>query len=230
MKKNDNHLIYVIVPCYNEAEVLRQTILPLIEQQYKVVVVDDGSIDNSWESVQDLPVFYLKHLTNLGQGAALQTGMDFVLKEGGKIAVHFDADGQHDAKNISDLVQPILDNEYDIVIGSRFLEHGEAIGLPFIRKIILQLGRIFNKIFTGFWFSDAHNGFRALGIEALKKIDLKENRMAYATEILQQIRKENLSIKEVPVSITYTKYSISKGQNNLNAINIFIDMTIRKLL
>ena len=109
--------IYVIVPCFNEKAVLRQTLLPLTKQKYNVIVVDDCSSDASQEDLKDLPIHYLRHSINLGQGAALQTGMEFALQKDAEIVVHFDADGQHPANEISNLIQPILDGKYDIVLG-----------------------------------------------------------------------------------------------------------------
>lgn len=223
LKKN-NQQIYVIVPCYNEAEVLRQSILPLVEQQYKVVVVDDGSMDNSWETIRDLPVFYLKHLTNLGQGAALQTGMDFVIKEGGQIVVHFDADGQHPVEEIPNLIQPLLNGEYDVVLGSRFLNIENAKEIPKKKRVLLKLAIIFNGLVTRVWLTDAHNGFRALNYRALERIRLTENKMAHATEILSIIKKQNLRVKEIPIKIIYSNYSIKKGQSSWNSLNIIFDI------
>lgn len=231
MKDPQHHeSVFIIVPCYNEKTVIRQTLLGIINTGFSIVVVDDGSTEDIYAEVQDLSVYYLRHIINLGQGAALQTGMDFAVQHGAQAVVHFDADGQHDPKEISTVLHPILNQECDVVIGSRFMKNSKAENIPFSRKIILQLGRVFNKIFTGFWLTDAHNGFRALSINALKKIKLQENRMAHATEILQQIKKEKLTLKEVPVHIIYSEYSIAKGQSPWNAINILIDMTIRKLL
>lgn len=229
-KIEDPSQIYVIIPCFNEAQVLRQTILPLVKCQYQVVIVDDGSTDNSWRTIQDLPVFYLKHLTNLGQGAALQTGMDFVLKEGGNIAIHFDADGQHPPEEITNLIKPILEENYDIVIGSRFLKKENKNQIPRKKIIVLKLARYFNGLMTGVWLTDAHNGFRALNRNALEKIRFSENGMAHATEILSLIKKQNLILKEIPVNINYTAYSIQKGQSIWNALNILFDLLKKRWL
>lgn len=222
--------IYVIVPCFNEKAVLRQTILPLIDLQLKVIVVDDCSTDLPKETIEDLPIFYLRHAINLGQGAALQTGMDFAKQQDADIVIHFDSDGQHPAHQISELIQPILDGKCDVVLGSRFLQKESIQNIPFKKQILLKLARWVNGIITGLWLSDAHNGFRALNKEALGKIRLTENRMAHATEILSLIKKANLRVKEIPVTISYTEYSMQKGQSIWNAVNILFDLFKKRWL
>ena len=113
--------IFVIIPAYNEAGALAATIVPLIEAGHRVVVVDDGSTDDTQRVLKGLGATVVRHAVNLGQGAALQTGMDYALRHGAEIAVHFDADGQHPAVAIPCLVEPILRGDADIVLGSRFL-------------------------------------------------------------------------------------------------------------
>ena len=111
---------------------------------------------------------------------------------------------------------------------SRFLSGAEHKDIPRFRKIILRGAKLINWLFTGMWLSDAHNGLRALNKKALQAIHLRENRQAHASEIILQIRKNNLSFLEVPISVLYTEYSKSKGQSAWNAINIFIDLCLRR--
>ena len=227
---NNPPQIYIIVPCFNEKAVLRQTLLPLIEQKYNVVVVDDCSSDASQEALKNLPIYYLQHSINLGQGAALQTGMNFAQQQGADIVVHFDADGQHPANEIPDLIQPILDEVADVVLGSRFLDKTKIENVPFKKRILLQAACWVNGWITGLWLTDAHNGFRALNRKALQNIYLTENRMAHATEILSLIKKANLRVKEIPVTISYTEYSMQKGQSIWNAVNILFDLFKKRWL
>src|SRR4029079_19417277 len=124
------------------------------------------------------------------QGAALQTGIDYAKMLEADIVVTFDADGQHSAADVKTLVEPLLKNEVDIVLGSRFLTTNTDI--PFPRKIVLQVARWVNFLFTGILLTDAHNGLRALGKRGLEKITITENRMAHASEILFEIKKQNL--------------------------------------
>src|SRR5579862_1491451 len=112
--------VMVIVPAYNEGPVIRSTVRSLLDAGYEVIIVDDGSQDDT-SAVRELPVVYIRHAVNLGQGAALQTGMTYALRAGADVAVTFDADGQHDSRQIDRLLAPILDGSADVVLGSRFL-------------------------------------------------------------------------------------------------------------
>ena len=222
--------IFIIIPCYNEKEVIRNTILPLMALPYEVVVVDDGSAENILEEIDDLNIHFLRHPVNLGQGAALQTGMDYAYQCEADFLVHFDADGQHQISDLEKMLKPLLENTCDVVLGSRFLNDQTKSEVPFYKRILLQSAKLVNGLFTGIWLSDAHNGFRALNREAFSKIRLEENNMVHATEIIQQIKQHELRYQEVSTEIIYTEYSKQKGQSPLNAISIFIDLILKKLL
>lgn len=221
--------LYIIIPCFNEDLVLRTTVSELMALGYKVIIVDDASTIPAKELLQDLPLHIVRHPINLGQGAALQTGMDYALKLGADAVVHFDADGQHSAEDIPRFLET-LNQGYDIVLGSRFLRTADKNSIPAKKRIVLQAARIVNLLFCGLWLTDAHNGFRALNKNALQKIRLQENRMAHASEILQQIKKNKLKVCEIPTFISYTEYSLQKGQKISNSLNIFLDLLLRKLL
>jgi glycosyltransferase involved in cell wall biosynthesis len=227
--KLDSKSVFVIVPSYNEGRVVANTVRPLMDAGYQVVVVDDCSSDDTRAVLESLPVSYIRHPINLGQGAALQTGMTFAYENGAEFAVHFDADGQHDAADIPKLLQPILDGRADITLGTRFQRAEDAAEVPPTRKVILRGAIIVNQALTGLKLTDAHNGFRAMNRLALSKIKMTENRMAHATEILSIIQKEKLRVEEVPVHIVYTEYSKEKGQSSGNALHILIDMILNKL-
>ena len=219
--------VFVVIPSYNEGKVIRQTIRSLGDQ-YHVVLVDDASTDDTANAVRDLPIYYLCHDINLGQGAALQTGMDFARQQGADVVVHFDADGQHNPADIDQFIHELHEHDLDIVLGSRFLRNGDLIAIPRLRRLLLRVARIINGLLTGLWLSDAHNGFRVMNRHALSTIQLKENRMAHASEILMQIRRKGLRYKEVPTHIIYTEYSQVKGQRWQGAIDILIDVFINK--
>ncbi len=221
--------VYIIIPCYNEQSVLRQTLSELLSLGARVLLVDDGSAIPVHELLADLPLTVLRHPLNLGQGAALQTGMDYALQHGARAAIHFDADGQHQATDIPRFLEA-LDEGADVVLGSRFLRQEDSDSLPRKRRLLLQGARLINLLFTGLWLSDAHNGFRALNQRAMQAIRLRENRMAHASEILSQIRQHGLKVKEIPTRISYTEYSVRKGQKLGNSLNILLDLILRKLL
>lgn len=220
--------VYIIIPVYNEAAVIAQTLHQLVQTEYNIVVVDDGSSDGCADIVMQFPVHYIAHPVNLGQGAALQTGMEYAKMRNALAVVHFDADGQHRVADIEQLLLPVLNDECDVVFGSRFLNKGDQV-IPLPKKGMLQLARYINWIFAGILLTDAHNGMRALGKEALNSIYLSENRMAHASEILMLVKAQGLRFTEVPVTIEYTAYSKRKGQSLWNAFNIFIDLLFKKI-
>lgn len=226
----DPKKVFIIIPSFNEGKVIRETIAPLIENGYRVVVIDDCSSDNTREALKGAPIFYLRHEINLGQGAALQTGLEFALNRGAEYAVTFDADGQHNYEEIPALMEPILVDRADITMGTRFKRPEDIAQVPPSRKLILKGAIMVNGLFTGMWLTDAHNGFRAMNRTALSKIKMRENRMAHASEILTLIRQAELRYEEVPVKIIYTDYSKMKGQSSMNSINILIDLILKKIL
>ncbi|MFH1857524.1 MAG: glycosyltransferase family 2 protein [Candidatus Omnitrophota bacterium] len=220
--------VFIVVPIFNEGPVLREVISELLGFYPTVVAVDDGSTDNSLETIQDLPVFSLRHLVNRGQGAALQTGIQFALQKGAEIIVTFDGDGQHDPRDIEKLLAPIQAGEADIVLGSRFLEKGSP--PPACRRMLLASAVFFTRFTTGLSITDTHNGSRAFSREAALKIQLTMDRMAHASEIFEIIRKEKLRYREVPVHIRYTPYSLRKGQSSWNLFRILWSLLERSLI
>lgn len=226
---NHNQYVYVLVPSYNESDILRDVVKKLVEKKYSVVVIDDGSTINQSDYLKDFSVHYIRHKLNLGQGAAIQTGTVFALKKRAKYIVHFDADGQHSVDDIEKLLITIQEKNLDIVFGSRFQASSLSPSVPLKKKVLLFFARYINYLFTGQLLSDAHNGLRALTSDASKKIILTENRMAHASEILFLVKKNQLHFAEAPVNITYTAYSKSKGQPAWNSIRIFFDLLLHKL-
>ena len=226
----DENRVFVIVAAYNEVRTIKSVLGPLIEAAYNVVVVDDASTDDSRAALCGLPVFYLRHAINLGQGAALQTGMSFALRQGADYIVHFDADGQHDPHDIPVLLMPLINGQADVVFGSRFMRPEDEKLVPPVKRLALYGGIRLNWILTGIKLTDAHNGFRALNRLAASRIYLKENRYAHASEILAQVKRHKLRYAERPTRIEYTDYSTSKGQSLWNAFNILFDVLIRRFI
>lgn len=209
--------VWVIIPAYNEAETISQSINDAGKYVKNIVVVDDSSCDYTYDVAVKSDAIVLRHCINLGQGAALQTGTEFALSKGAEIIIHFDGDGQHVACDIPNFIS-MIKSGFDVILGSRFL--GTVRNIPFFKKIILRLGIIFTWMFSGLLLSDTHNGFRAFSRKAASLIKINENGMAHASEILHEIKRLNMIYKEIPVEVRYSKYSILRGQSCFNGINI----------
>jgi len=213
-------MIYIIVPAYNEGEVIEQTLSELKDAGYNnIIVVNDCSTDNTANIAQKYAEV-INHQTNQGQGAALRTGISKAVSNGATKIITFDSDGQHDPKDIAQIVKEL--DKYEVILGSRFLGHTS--NLPFTRKVMLKGSVLLCRIFYGLKLTDSHNGLRGFRAQAATKIKITENRMLHASEILQRISEQKLSYKEVPVHIRYTKYSLQKGQSMWNAFRILKGM------
>lgn len=221
-----NH-IYIIIPAFNESQRINHVIRDVGKYADKIIVIDDGSSDDTLKKISGKNTVVLRHLLNLGQGAALQTGFTYVVQQKANIAVTYDADGQFYAEDIPKIIQPLLDNKADVSLGSRFL--GKTIGMPLLKLLTLKLGVLFTWLFSEIKLTDAHNGFRALNKKALLEINISQNRMAHASEIIEQIKIKKLRFVEVPVTIKYDEYSKKKGQSPLNSFNILFNLIFKKL-
>ena len=220
--------IFVIIPCYNEAPVVKATVASVLDRGYKVIVVDDCSKDGSRKELICLPIYYLRHRVNMGQGAALQTGIDFAKKKGAKYFVTFDADGQHDSDDIEGMISYLENNNADIVFGSRFLP-GSQTNVSRSRSAALNFGRYINYFVSGILLSDSFNGLRLLSRNAVEKIRVKENRMTHPVEILMLTASNKLKYVEYPVKIHYSDYSRRKGIKNKDGIKIMFEILLYKI-
>jgi len=219
---------FVVVPAYNEGRVIGDVITGLASAFPNIVVVNDGSSDETAEILRGLPAVVVKHQINLGQGASLQTGITFALERGANYIVTFDADGQHRAEDALSALRLLAEGQCDVVCGSRFL--GTTSNVPRMRKIILKTVVGLANLTAGTKMTDAHNGLRALSRRAASCLDLHQSGMAHASEIMSQLRNHKMNIREVPVQINYTQYSLAKGQSSLNSINILVDLVIGRFM
>jgi glycosyltransferase involved in cell wall biosynthesis len=217
----------VIVPAFNEAQAIASVLADLRRTGHQIVVVDDGSTDTTADLAMQAGATVVRHPINLGQGAALQTGITFALSEGADFVVTFDADGQHRADDITALLDALVGERADFALGSRFL--GRAANIPTSRRLLLQAAIWFTRITTGLAITDAHNGLRAMTRRGAQAISLRQNRMAHASEILDQIAASALKYVEVPITIEYSAYSLGKGQRSSAALDILFDLYARAL-
>ena len=223
--------LVIIVPAYNEAQVIFKVLkdLPIkIPGIFKLekIVINDGSTDDTQIEVKRAKVKILNHIFNRGLGAAIKTGLDYAKQVNADIAVTFDSDGQHNPKDINKIVKPIILNQADVVIGSRFKRRQKV---PIDRFIINWFANLTTFILFGISSTDTQSGLRAFSKKAINKLNYKADKMEFSSEILLEAKKHNLKVIEIPIHAIYTDYSRFKGQKNTNAIFVFSKFLVRLL-
>lgn len=219
---------WIVIPAYKESARIRTTLNELLPHYLNVVVVDDGSPDDTAAVARSCGVWVVRHPINRGQGASLQTGIDFALLHGAETIVTFDADGQHDPADIPAMLEPVQTGEADIALGSRFL--GNTVGMPLSRRLVLKAAVLFTRVASRIHVTDTHNGFRAMSRKSAQQLRIRQDRMAHASEILDEIRRLGLRYKEVPVTIRYSAATLEKGQSSWNAVRIVWQFLVGKVV
>lgn len=224
MKNNDTA---VIIPVYNEGQVIKKVVENVLKTFPIVVCVIDGGTDNSYSEVAKTSAQVVEHPINMGQGAALQTGIEQALKNP-KINyfITFDADGQHSIKDAEKMLKEIKKEKLDVVLGSRFL--GKVENMTIAKRIILKMAIGFTNVFSKVHLTDTHNGLRVFTRNFAQKLNIAAPDMVHASEIIDKLGKGDWNYKEVPITITYTDYSKAKGQSITNSINIVVDLFLTK--
>ncbi len=210
--------ILIAIPAYNEEKALAKTLRGVKKCGYKnILVVNDGSTDNTKEVAQVAKAYVLSHYKNMGLGVGIRTAILFAKKQKYDALVTFDADGQHDAADIKKILKPVVFGKSDVVVGTRNYHLPQV---PYIRRIILFCSNIYTKILFGIYSRDSQSGFRAMSRRAINSINPKGERMEISSEIFYEIKRHGLKYTEVPIKVIYTKYSLSKGQKNSNLFNV----------
>lgn len=205
--------IVALIPAYNESRSIGDVIKKVSGYVDKVIVIDDSSSDQTAFIAQSLGAKVLNHFRNMGVGAAMQTGINYVKTIKPDIVVTLDGDGQHKPEDIPRMIQPILSSDADLVLGSRFLQ-----GNPHMSLIKLFGNKFFAfliRILVGVKLTDTQTGFRALNLKALMSLDLKAN-YTYVQEMIIDLYVKKFKIVEVPIRVLPRKYGHSKV-----ALNIF---------
>lgn len=218
---------WIVIPAYNEAAVIGDTVRAVRRHFDNVVVVDDCSPDATERVAREAGAMVCRHPVNLGQGAAIQTGIDLALARGAAYIVTFDADGQHQPEDAVAMLGELEGKKVDVVLGSRFI--GRAEGISRQRVWLLKLAVAYTRATTGLNLTDTHNGLRAMTASAARGIHIRHNRMAHASELLSQIAQNQLRYVEAPCTIIYSDYSRAKGQKMSGAFAILWDLIIGKL-
>lgn len=214
--------IWIVIAAYNEGGQIASTIHDVRPYCPNIVVVDDASKDRTGAEALQAGAHVLRHPVNLGQGAALETGIRYALDKGADYIVTFDADGQHNAAEILPMADALRASTAMVALGNRFL--GKAVNISPRRKLLLKLAIFFTRITSGGNFKDVHNGFRVLRREFAEQFEFRQNRMAHASEILSFIAQNKIPYLEFPVTIAYTDYSMRKGQKNADALRVLMEL------
>jgi glycosyltransferase involved in cell wall biosynthesis len=218
----------IIVPAYNEERSISRVLRGLKKEGFgDIYVVDDGSRDRTYKIASENDAHVLRHAVNRGLGGALGTGITAALSDGADIIVTFDADGQHDPRQVKRLISPIIRGDADVVIGSRLIKPR---GMPLIRRIGNWGFNYITYFLFGVWTTDSQSGFRAFSRKAAARIKIQTNRMEVSSEIIKEIGRKRLRLKEIPIRAIYTDYSIKHGQTHLNGFRILGKLIMNKFM
>lgn len=216
--------VCIVIPVYNEASVIPEVIRELRQvDDFTIIVVDDGSHDNSCAVAKELGVLAVRHRINRGKGAAVKTGIEAAKRLGADIVVTMDGDGQHDPLDILTLIKPITEEGYDVTLGSRLIDHK---GMPIVKVIANKIGNVFTWLFYGVYVSDSQSGFRAFSKYAMQVIDTKAEKYEYDSKVIREMKNNRLKYVEVPITVRYTEYSMGKKhkQGFINGLKTLIRM------
>ncbi|MCD6149196.1 glycosyltransferase family 2 protein [bacterium] len=207
----ENIKIYIVIPAYNEATIIQNVIAEIKNTGYEnIIVIDDGSFDNTYEKAGEIEnITVLRHKINRGKGAAAKTGIEAAKLLGADIIVTMDSDGQHDPKNIENLVDPIINEKFDAVLGTRLINPK---GMPLHKILHNKIANLITWYLYGLWVTDSQSGFRAYSKNAFNAINTRTDNYAYDSEVIREIYNHKLKYKEVPISVRYTEYSMGKSQ------------------
>lgn len=221
---------WLIVPCYNEGTVIFDVLSHARETFPNIVAVNDGSRDDSAAQIRAAGAHLVNHPVNLGQGAAIQTGVEYARAQpGAQYFVTFDADGQHQVKDVVRMVERLRTEPLDIIVGTRFAGQDNS-QVPWIKRVVLKTVVLLSPRTKKLGLSDAHNGLRAFNRKVAEEMNIRMNGMSHASEIVGMIEKNGWRVDEEPVDILYTEYSMSKGQSLINGVNILADGLVARRL
>jgi glycosyltransferase involved in cell wall biosynthesis len=218
--------VWIVVPAYNEAGVIGDVISELRSVFPHVVCVDDGSADDTGDIALRAGAHLVRHPVNLGQGAAIQTGVEYARRQpGARVFATFDADGQHRVTDVLAMVDRLDADSADIVIGTRF---GAGVSRPpLLKRVVLQTAAALSPRGRRLGLTDSNNGLRVFNKIVADRLDITMNGMGHATEFIMLIDENRWRVAEQPVDVLYTEYSSAKGQPLLNGVNIIVDGFLR---
>lgn len=221
--QNDLAKTYIVIPAKDEASRISGVLEEVSTNGFKnIIVVNDGSQDHTDVVARQYGATVVTHHFNMGAGAATQTGIAYALRRGAEIIVTIDADHQHSPKDIKKLVETLLEEDLDVVIGARFL--GNNNDIPFIRVCYNKIANWVAYFFTGMWVNDSQSGMKAFRARFARQADITQNGFEFCIELLQHMRRLKSSYGEVPISVVYTADTMNKGQSFANGMRMMLRM------
>ncbi|ALT69185.1 glycosyltransferase family 2 protein [Methanobrevibacter millerae] len=223
--EEDKNATYVVLPAYNEATRIRPVIVDIASKGYNMVIVNDGSSDNTLEVVKQVKkefpdkIHIFSLMINRGVGIATQTGFEAVLRFNPKYVVSMDSDGQHSADDLDEMIKPLVTGEAEAVIGVRPFED-----MPKTRSFANSVMNFLTKIFYRVDVSDSQTGFRAITVDALDKISINAVGYLISSEFIREVNDNNIPFAEVPIQTIYTPETQAKGTNVTVALKILFQM------
>lgn len=222
---------WLVVPCYNEGPVIGDVLRNALKTFPNIVAVNDGSADNSTADIHAAGAHLVNHPVNLGQGAAIQTGVEYARAQpGARYFVTFDADGQHQVHDVVRMVDRLRTEPVDIIVGTRFADGANTDNVPWIKRLVLRTVVFLSPRSRRLGLTDAHNGLRAFNAKVASEMNIRMNGMSHASEIVNMMDHHGWRVAEEPVDILYTEYSMSKGQSLVNGVNILADGLVARRL
>jgi polyprenyl-phospho-N-acetylgalactosaminyl synthase len=218
--------VWIVVPAFNEAGVIGDVIADLRSVFPNVVCVDDGSSDDTGDVALRAGAHLVRHPVNLGQGAAIQTGVEYARRQpDAQVFATFDADGQHRVKDLVTMIGRLGAGDIDVVIGTRF---GPGVSRPpLLKRVVLQTAARLSPRGRRLGLTDTNNGLRVFNKTVADGLDITLSGMSHAGEFIMLIAENGWRVAEEPVEVLYTEYSQSKGQPLLNGVNIIFDGFLR---
>jgi glycosyltransferase involved in cell wall biosynthesis len=220
--------VWLVVPVYNEAQVIGDVVRHARQTFPNIVCVDDGSRDGSAAQIRTSGAHLVRHPVNLGQGAALQTGIEYARSQpGAQYFVTFDADGQHQVEDVARMLKRLISEDVDLVVGTRFKDGADTSHIPWIKRLVLRTVVMLSPRTRRLGLTDAHNGLRVFNRTVADQMAISVNGMGHAGEIVEMADHLKWRVTEEPVKILYTEYSMAKGQSLINGVNIVFDNALR---
>lgn len=224
--------VTVVIPAYNEATVIKDVVKNITREMKKtpydftVVVVDDGSKDDTAQQAKKSGATVIEHILNSGAGGATATGLSFASQNGADYAVTMDADGQHLPEDVVRGIKEAESRQSDLLIGSRLIN---SEGMSKIKTLGNKGLSLITFMLFGINSTDSQSGLRVFSRNALENLRWKTSGYEFCSEMLWRAKQLDLAIDEYPITAVYTDYSKGKGQSNWNAVNIVKSLMKRRI-